>query len=181
MRKIIFSRTSTGHCPVEKFLDLLPSKHAQKVSWVLSLIEDLPMVQKQYFKKLINTDDIWEVRVKSGGEAYRLLGFFDGTKSATTGRTGGMRKPPKRGQRMVAHQTKIRISKHEIRQEVTRSEAKALTISAQQYQMAKIQMTKTPHHARAWPQKDGSGCMFQTLQHSNFEFFFRISIFGFRV
>ena len=79
---------------------------------------------------------------------------------------------------MVAHQTKIRISKHEIRHEVTRSEAKALTISAQQYQMAKIQMTKTPHHARAWPQKDGSGCMFQTLRHSNFEF---VSDFDIRI
>lgn len=76
MREIIFYRTSTGYCPVEKFLDLLPSKHAQKVSWVLSLIEELPMVPKQYFKKLVNTDDIWEVRVKSGGNAYRLLGFF---------------------------------------------------------------------------------------------------------
>ena len=37
------------------------------------------MVPKQYFKKLVNTDDIWEVRVKFGGEAYRLLGFFDGS------------------------------------------------------------------------------------------------------
>ncbi len=74
MREITFYRTSTGYCPVEKFLDLLPSKHSKKVSWVLSLIEDLPMVPKQYFKKLVNTDDIWEVRVKSGGEAYRLLG-----------------------------------------------------------------------------------------------------------
>lgn len=34
---------------------------------------------KQYFKKLVNTDDIWEVRINSGGQAYRLLGFFDGT------------------------------------------------------------------------------------------------------
>ena len=46
MREIIFYRTSTGHCPVEKFLGLLPSKHSQKVSWVLSLIEDLPMAPK---------------------------------------------------------------------------------------------------------------------------------------
>ena len=37
----------------------------------------------------------------------------------------------------------LRISKSEFRHEVTRSEAKALTISAQQYQMTKIPMTKT--------------------------------------
>ena len=79
IREIIFYRTSSGHCPVEKFLDFLPSKHAKKVAWVLSLIEDLPIVPQHYFKKLVNTDDIWEVRVKSGGESYRLLGFFDGS------------------------------------------------------------------------------------------------------
>ncbi len=79
MREIIFYRTSAGNCPVEKFLDLLPSKHSKNVSWVLCLIEDLPMVPKQYFKKLVNTDDIWEIQVKSGGEAYRLLGFLDGS------------------------------------------------------------------------------------------------------
>jgi hypothetical protein len=27
------------------------------MSWVLSLIEDLPTVPKQYFKKLVNTDE----------------------------------------------------------------------------------------------------------------------------
>ncbi len=37
------------------------------------------IVPQHYFKKLVNTDDIWEVRVKSGGESYRLLGFFDGS------------------------------------------------------------------------------------------------------
>ncbi|MEE8400448.1 MAG: type II toxin-antitoxin system RelE/ParE family toxin [Desulfobacterales bacterium] len=58
---------------------MLPSKHSKKASWVLSLIEDLPMVPKQYFKKLVNTNDIWEVRVEYGGEAYRLLGFLDGS------------------------------------------------------------------------------------------------------
>ena len=31
-----------------------------------------------YLKKLVNTDDIWEVRVDVGHDAFRLLGFFDG-------------------------------------------------------------------------------------------------------
>ncbi len=29
-------------------------------------------------KKLVNTDDIWEVRVQVGKNIFRLLGFFDG-------------------------------------------------------------------------------------------------------
>ncbi|WP_207216142.1 type II toxin-antitoxin system RelE/ParE family toxin [Aliivibrio finisterrensis] len=31
-----------------------------------------------YLKKLVNTDNIWEVRVQVGGNIFRLLGFFDG-------------------------------------------------------------------------------------------------------
>ena len=66
MREIIFYRTESGKCPVEEFLDSLPAKEAQKVTWVLKIIEELPRVPRQYFKKLSNTDDIWEVRISVG-------------------------------------------------------------------------------------------------------------------
>jgi phage-related protein len=55
----------------------LTSKQADKITWTLSLVEDLPFVPKQYFKKLKGTDDIWEVRVELGNDIFRLLGFFD--------------------------------------------------------------------------------------------------------
>lgn len=32
----------------------------------------------QYFKKLKNTDDIWEVRARIGSHSFRLLGFLSG-------------------------------------------------------------------------------------------------------
>ena len=78
MREIIFYRTSSGKCPVEEFFDTLNDKQVEKVLWVLRLIKELEIIQKEYFKKLLNTDDIWEVRVKSGNNIFRLLGFFDG-------------------------------------------------------------------------------------------------------
>ena len=78
MRDVNFYRTASGKCPVEDFLDALPNKQAQKVTWVLRLIEDLDIVPRQYLKKLVNTQDIWEVRVQSGRNTFRLLGFFDG-------------------------------------------------------------------------------------------------------
>ncbi|MBI5215275.1 MAG: type II toxin-antitoxin system RelE/ParE family toxin [Ignavibacteriae bacterium] len=78
MREIVFYKTRSGNSPVREFLDELPGKIAQKVTWVLSLIEELDSVPKQYLKKLIGTDDIWEVRVQSGNDVLRLLGFFDG-------------------------------------------------------------------------------------------------------
>lgn len=78
MREIVFYRTESGGCPIEKFLDGLTSQQALKVAWVLQLIEELDVVPVQYFKKLVNTDDIWEVRVPSDGNIFRLLGFLEG-------------------------------------------------------------------------------------------------------
>lgn len=77
MREIIFYRTESGGCPIDEFLDGLTSQQALKVAWVLQFIEELDVVPVQYFKKLVNTDGIWEVRVPSGGNIFRLLGFFE--------------------------------------------------------------------------------------------------------
>ena len=79
MRIVNFYRTESGKSPIEDFLDSLSGKQAQKVIWVLRLVEELDVVPRQYLKKLVNTDDIWEVRVQFGGNIFRLLGFFDGT------------------------------------------------------------------------------------------------------
>jgi len=56
MREIIFYRTSSGHGPIDDFLDSLSSKQAKKVVWVLSLVEELEIVPRQYFKKMVNTE-----------------------------------------------------------------------------------------------------------------------------
>ena len=80
MREVIFYETVNGKKPVEEFLDSLTPKEAKKVAWVLKLFED-PNFQElpsQFFKKLTNTDDIWEVRVSVERKAIRILGFFDG-------------------------------------------------------------------------------------------------------
>lgn len=77
MREILFYRTDSDRCPVEEFLDSLSEKQAQKVLWVLRLIQELDPVPSNYFKKLVNTDDIWEVRINLGNNTFRLLGFFD--------------------------------------------------------------------------------------------------------
>ncbi len=73
----MFYRSAIGDCPVEEFSDSLSSKQAQKIAWVLRLIEELPIVPRQYFKKLVNTADIWEVRIQFGNNIFRLLGFLD--------------------------------------------------------------------------------------------------------
>ena len=80
MREVGFYRTASGRCPVEQFLDSLTARQSTKFTWTLRLIEELEFVPKQYFKKLVGTDDIWEVRVNVGGDTFRLLSFFDGPK-----------------------------------------------------------------------------------------------------
>jgi len=77
VKSVKFYKTSSGKVPVQEFLDSLSSKHAQKVTWVLELIERLDQVPVQYFKKLKSTDDIWEVRARVGSNSFRLLGFID--------------------------------------------------------------------------------------------------------
>jgi len=77
MLEIQFYRTAAGACPVEEFLDSLGAKQAQKVLWVLRAARELPRVPQQYFKKPEGTGDLWEVRAEFGGDAFRLLGFWD--------------------------------------------------------------------------------------------------------
>jgi phage-related protein len=78
MRTIRFYRTDSGRCPVEEFLESLSPTHRKKVAWVLRLVEEFEIVPRQYMKKLVGTDALWEIRSRIGGNSYRLLGFFDG-------------------------------------------------------------------------------------------------------
>ncbi len=55
MRTIEFYRFANGVSRIEDFLDSLNGKQAQKVVWVLRLIEELDIVPRQYFQKMLNT------------------------------------------------------------------------------------------------------------------------------
>jgi len=76
MKTISFYRTAYGKCPVKKHLDSLTDTEATKIAWVLKLVRDIDQVPSKYFKKLVNTNDIWEVRVDVGRNTFRILGFF---------------------------------------------------------------------------------------------------------
>ncbi len=72
MRKIVLYETDNGDVPVKHFLDNLNEKTLQKISWVLRLISEVDIIPKNYFKKLVSTEDIWECRVIFGGNIYRI-------------------------------------------------------------------------------------------------------------
>lgn len=75
-RKVIFYKTKNNKCPIQDFLDTLPGKVAQKVTWIIKLLEDLDIIPATYFKKLVGTKEIWECRIKFGSDSYRILCFF---------------------------------------------------------------------------------------------------------
>ncbi|MEA1914426.1 MAG: hypothetical protein U9N30_03825 [Campylobacterota bacterium] len=53
----------------------MSSKEAQKVTWILSLVEELEQVSTKFYKHLKNTDGIIEIRIQIGKNNFRLLGF----------------------------------------------------------------------------------------------------------
>jgi len=76
VRELIFYHSPSGNCPIEDFLNSLAGKQAQKVLWVLRLVEELETIPRQYCKKLVDSQDLWEIRVQIGGNAFRILAFF---------------------------------------------------------------------------------------------------------
>lgn len=96
-KTVIFYTTADGKCPIQGFLDSLPGKVAQKVTWVLKLIEDLDSVPSSYFKKLVGTEDIWECRITLGSNAYRIFCFLadDSVIVLTNGFVKKSQKTPK--------------------------------------------------------------------------------------
>ena len=60
-------------------LDGLDAKQAAKVLWTLSAIRLTHPAPSVYLKKMVATDDLWEVRVIFAGNIFRLLGWMEGT------------------------------------------------------------------------------------------------------
>ena len=75
MKEIVFYKFPSGKSPIEDFIDSLAAKEAQKVVWVLKLIEETDNISTKFYKQLSNSDGIIEVRVQIGKNNFRLLGF----------------------------------------------------------------------------------------------------------
>ena len=95
-RNVVFYKTSTGRSPIEEFLDGLQDREARKVANVLRLVARVNLVPPQYLRKLLGTDDLWEIRIQRAGNSYRLLGFYDtmGRLVLTTGFQKKQQKTP---------------------------------------------------------------------------------------
>lgn len=45
------------------------------MTWVLQLIEESSSVSTRFYKKLVNTNDIVEIRIQHSNNNFRFLGF----------------------------------------------------------------------------------------------------------
>jgi phage-related protein len=75
MKEILFYKSKSGKSPIEAFLETLSLKEVEKVTWVLQLIEESHSVSTKFYKKLVNTDDIVEIRIQHSNNNFRFLGF----------------------------------------------------------------------------------------------------------
>lgn len=48
--------------------------------WTLDLIQELPRVPETYLKHLAGTEGLYEIRVQSGNNIYRIFCFFEADK-----------------------------------------------------------------------------------------------------
>lgn len=52
-------------------------KVKEKIIWTLKVIEETRQLPENYFKYLEGTDGLYEIRVQSGGDIFRIFCFFD--------------------------------------------------------------------------------------------------------
>jgi len=62
------------------FLDFFESRRLKvkiKISWTIDIIETVAQVPEKYLKHLEGTDGLYEIRVQTGSDIFRIFCFFD--------------------------------------------------------------------------------------------------------
>jgi phage-related protein len=61
----------------QEFFAKQNKKVKAKIIWTFELIEDLQRVPETYLKHLEGNDGLYEIRVQSGSDIFRIFCFFD--------------------------------------------------------------------------------------------------------
>lgn len=56
-----------------------------KILWTLRIVETLDRIPEVYLKHLENTDGLYEIRVQTGGNIFRIFCFFDSNSLIVVG------------------------------------------------------------------------------------------------
>ncbi len=64
----------------QDFFNRQTKKVRAKIIWTFDLIEEIQRVPEVYLKHLEETDGLYEIRVQTGGDTFRIFCFFDRDK-----------------------------------------------------------------------------------------------------
>jgi phage-related protein len=64
----------------QDFFSKQREKVKAKIIWTIELVEELQRVPETYLKHIENTDGLYEIRVQSGSDIFRIFCFFDDGK-----------------------------------------------------------------------------------------------------
>ncbi len=87
-------------------------KIQRKILWTLRVIEDLDRIPEIYFKHLEGTDGLYEIRIQSGNDIFRIFCFFDDNNLVVIGH-GFQKKTKKTPEREIDRGLKIKREYYE--------------------------------------------------------------------
>jgi phage-related protein len=61
----------------ENFFVQQNNRVKEKILWTIRLIEDVEVVPSIYLKSISGTDGIYEIRIQTGSDIFRIFCFFD--------------------------------------------------------------------------------------------------------
>lgn len=67
------------------FYDKQRPKVKKRIIWILKVIEDVDRIPEIYFKHIEGSDGIYEIRVQSCNDIFRIFSFFDKNKLVIVG------------------------------------------------------------------------------------------------
>ncbi len=94
------------------FYDDQTTKVQKKILWTLRVIEDLDRVPELYFKHLEGTDGLYEIRVQSGSDIFRIFCFFDNSNLVVIGH-GFQKKTKRTPEREIERAKKVKREYYE--------------------------------------------------------------------
>ncbi len=94
------------------FYDIQRPKVKKRIIWTLKVIEDVDKIPEIYFKHVEGSDGLYEIRVQSGNDIFRIFSFFDKNKLIIVGH-GFQKKTQKTPQSQLNMAEKIRKEYYE--------------------------------------------------------------------
>lgn len=82
-------------------------KVKDKIIWTLRLIEEMQQIPETYLKHLEGTDGLYEIRIQSGSDIFRIFCFFDEGKLVIA-INGFQKKSPKTPKKEIERALKIK-------------------------------------------------------------------------